>query len=408
MTGSVSQLPEPALLQRENGRSARRRANGSRAGSDLRQRLTDTVTVVAAALGQDPSVPRRPEAALELLETFTTQLLGGPPDGERLMLVARVRDLHAAVREEHLRQRHAKLAGVQQALEGLRDVGFPELIERTPQLLAATLGFDRVLISQVHESTWTPLRLHVRDDPAAGRPLSLAEGTGPEQLTHVTVEAEILRRRVPLVALDVQRDAGRLRRRPAALTGWRAYVAAPIMPEGKVIGLLHADYHLLGRDPDDFDRDMLSAFAAGFGQLLRAAALDERLRIQADQVRTATETLNLQVSERTSSDIVLAARPAGGAQAAAALLHLQPLPLPPGGRLELLLTPREREVMQLLATGARNHDIAARLVISEGTVKSHVKHILRKLGAATRGEAVSKYMRLAALSGPASAPAARG
>src|SRR5581483_5113239 len=56
------------------------------------------------------------------------------------------------------------------------------------------------------------------------------------------------------------------------------------------------------------------------------------------------------------------------------------------------LTRRELEVLRLMAAGDTNGRIARRLVISEGTVKSHVKHILRKLGAANRAEAVSRWL----------------
>jgi LuxR family transcriptional regulator, regulator of acetate metabolism len=61
-----------------------------------------------------------------------------------------------------------------------------------------------------------------------------------------------------------------------------------------------------------------------------------------------------------------------------------------------LLTSREHEVLALLAEGASNAAIAARLVISEATVKSHVRHILRKLRAANRTEAVIRYQTLVA------------
>jgi DNA-binding NarL/FixJ family response regulator len=50
-----------------------------------------------------------------------------------------------------------------------------------------------------------------------------------------------------------------------------------------------------------------------------------------------------------------------------------------------------------MARGSSNADIATELVISEGTVKSHVKHILRKMRASNRAQAVSCYMRLQAL-----------
>jgi DNA-binding NarL/FixJ family response regulator len=53
------------------------------------------------------------------------------------------------------------------------------------------------------------------------------------------------------------------------------------------------------------------------------------------------------------------------------------------------LTPREREVLDLLATGAPNKMIAADLFISEKTVSVHVSNILAKLGVANRGEAAA-------------------
>lgn len=61
------------------------------------------------------------------------------------------------------------------------------------------------------------------------------------------------------------------------------------------------------------------------------------------------------------------------------------------GRVEL--TERETEVFDLMVTGASNHTIADRLVITEGTVKSHVKHILRKYGAVNRAQATAWALR---------------
>ena len=53
------------------------------------------------------------------------------------------------------------------------------------------------------------------------------------------------------------------------------------------------------------------------------------------------------------------------------------------------LTEREREVLSLLAAGASNREIGARLYLAEGTVKNHVSNILGKLHAANRTHAVS-------------------
>jgi len=53
------------------------------------------------------------------------------------------------------------------------------------------------------------------------------------------------------------------------------------------------------------------------------------------------------------------------------------------------LSPREREVLALLADGMRNREIAERLVVSEATVKTHVRHVLEKLRLRNRSEAAA-------------------
>jgi LuxR family maltose regulon positive regulatory protein len=60
---------------------------------------------------------------------------------------------------------------------------------------------------------------------------------------------------------------------------------------------------------------------------------------------------------------------------------------PPGE----LLSPREREVLGLIARGLRNHEISEALFIADSTTKVHVRHILEKLGVRTRAEAVARY-----------------
>ena len=62
--------------------------------------------------------------------------------------------------------------------------------------------------------------------------------------------------------------------------------------------------------------------------------------------------------------------------------------------LTQLLTPRELEVLRLIADGRSNRAIAAALLLGEGTVKYHVKNILRKLGARSRTEAISRFVEL--------------
>jgi DNA-binding NarL/FixJ family response regulator len=69
--------------------------------------------------------------------------------------------------------------------------------------------------------------------------------------------------------------------------------------------------------------------------------------------------------------------------------------LPPQLAIELaqhvgeVVTPREVSVLKLIAAGNRNQDIAEQLCIAEDTVKGHVKHIMEKLGARDRTQAVA-------------------
>jgi DNA-binding NarL/FixJ family response regulator len=61
---------------------------------------------------------------------------------------------------------------------------------------------------------------------------------------------------------------------------------------------------------------------------------------------------------------------------------------PPAPEMPDDLTPREAEVLQLIAAGLTNTEIAERLVVSNATVKSHVNHIFAKIGARDRAQAV--------------------
>ena len=78
-------------------------------------------------------------------------------------------------------------------------------------------------------------------------------------------------------------------------------------------------------------------------------------------------------------------------------VHAEALAQPVAGGAQrvsgLPLTSREREILELIADGANNRVIAARLAISRHTVKFHVASILDKLGAGSRTEAVAMALR---------------
>ena len=72
-----------------------------------------------------------------------------------------------------------------------------------------------------------------------------------------------------------------------------------------------------------------------------------------------------------------------------------PLPAAAGS---VRLTPRQQEVLQLLGQGASTEDIASMLHVSRETVRNHVRHVLRELGAHSRLEAVARAHELGLLS----------
>jgi ATP/maltotriose-dependent transcriptional regulator MalT len=62
----------------------------------------------------------------------------------------------------------------------------------------------------------------------------------------------------------------------------------------------------------------------------------------------------------------------------------------PAPALDEPLSERERTVLRLIAAGMRNSEIAVRLIVSENTVKAHVKSIYRKLGVGDRVQAINR------------------
>ena len=120
------------------------------------------------------------------------------------------------------------------------------------------------------------------------------------------------------------------------------------------------------------EQDLIGALQAGAdGYILKSAEPDE-LRNAIIQVQQGMAVLSPQVTRQ-----VIQALQREGNQGA-----------------EPLLSERELEVLRCLAEGLTTMQTADQLVISENTVKTHVRHILEKLEASNRAEAVNKAVRL--------------
>jgi DNA-binding NarL/FixJ family response regulator len=140
------------------------------------------------------------------------------------------------------------------------------------------------------------------------------------------------------------------------------------------------------------DRSVIEALRAGArGYLTKDAGADEiqqALRKVTRGQAVIDPAVQHHLVDAVAGDAGHPPAPASAGQAPGRVGGASPGPQLPDG-----LTPREAEVLALIAEGLSNAEIAARLVVSEATVKSHVNHLLSKTGARDRAQAVSYAYR---------------
>jgi DNA-binding CsgD family transcriptional regulator len=332
----------------------------------------------------------------EVIERLTAA--GG--DGQRGVAVGdlgaalvALQSLRSEVHDHDVHDRLDRLSAIEAGLAPLRWIQDPDdLLARACEAVVHSGGFDRALLSRVEDRIWRPWKAYAVHEGEDERDFRQWMGTAPEiPLDHLLLESEMVRRHGPALVQDPDHDP-RVYRPMIEASGLTPYVAAPIMPAGRVIGFLHADNE--SGLVSELDRDVLGAFADGFGHIFERAVLLRRLQDQREQVREAMLTVEHVLADLANAELDLAGR-STRARADPDTVRLSAgSPLARSSRLDLLLTARELEVLELMATGATNNRIAEQLVITDGTVKSHVKRVLRKLHSANRAEAISRYLRL--------------
>ncbi len=327
----------------------------------------------------------------DALRSVVEELRDGHPG--RADLWSTLIELHQVQRElveQRLVQRLEALGRVREALGRLRELGpISEILRRAATELSDSCGLDRVLLSQVKEARLLPVHAHFRDDAAGAERAVEALRETPLALEYPVIETELMRRRRATIVSNPGGNS-RVLRPPIPVEEGISYVAAPIVLDGAAIGFFHGAY--VDRHVESLERDAVWAFADGFAQVFERAVLRRRVREQRRQLRELVAWTDAMAAELSEGAIELEV---GGEPASAAV---RPAALPAAdadtSRLGELLTRRELDVLRLLARGDSNKAIATELVVSEGTVKFHVKNILRKLRAANRVEAASRYMQL--------------
>jgi DNA-binding CsgD family transcriptional regulator len=309
-------------------------------------------------------------------------------------LLAELNSLVKEIRDSMLNRQSDMLQGIAAALDRLRGAESTSLmIERVTIEVCRSCGVDRCVLFRVDGASLVAESIHFAQDKEFEEQWGALVRANPPQLDPRDREVQALRRRVPII-VDPEATAGM--REIATAAHSTGYVAAPVVVRGQVIGLLLADRYFSGVRVDPVCRDVIATFAAGFGYALERNVLIDRTRSQLRKMREMMAEMEGSMEELFHGGASLR-RDSRGPAEEPELRHLSPA-LPNSSRLSSLLTRRELEVMDLMARGASNGDIANQLVISEGTVKSHVKHILRKLRAANRAQAVSTYMRVQTVS----------
>jgi len=369
--GWASATPRPSAVARRL-EEARAQHGVERAGDPVRA-VADAIdahaTLVRGALEQAGD-----DAALAALEAVLDLSL-----------------LDRELLEDEARRRLTALLQVQEGLSKLRAIdSVAAIVDRAPRELVESCGFDRAVLFRVHEGRMVMEAAYFGEDVEGAQKMVAFAQTVAPLLDHMLLETQMIRRHSPAIVVDAKNDP-RVNRPIIDFSLTHSYVAAPVMPTGKVIGFLHADRLYSGRTVDEIDRDTVWAFAEGFGYAYERTVLMERMRRQRDEVRRALASADEAARALQDADLDLRkVEPLQRSPAAQSLAEAQ-------SRVHAMLTRREIEVLRLMAVGRTNPQIAEELVISTGTVKSHVKRVLRKLHASNRAEAASTYIRLANL-----------
>lgn len=362
---------------------------------DSAGKLTGLELSPSRATSLDPQAAYQALTAAEEAVAAGLHRLEAPHSAEAARLVGlsiQLRQMQVYLRDSLLGMFTQRICDVQRALRRLRAAPtLDDLIQRVPSEIHE-LGFRRSLISQIHKSHWVARAGYVEGNPELAQAMVLAGSEHPCPMSSALVENDMLRARQPILVHNPQTHP-RMHRELIDVTGTRSYVAAPLVAGDKTIGFVHADQPSGAAGVAESDRDLLAMFTEGVSYALERSMLRERLQSLRCRIDEHARQVSDTITEFMDSDIEIGAADAAGAPDTQTE---RPRRTPPLATSEFdesapVLTRRERQVLRQMAAGDTNARIARTLVVSEGTVKSHVKHILRKLGATHRAEAVSLY-----------------
>ncbi|MDH6246436.1 LuxR C-terminal-related transcriptional regulator [Mycobacterium sp. OTB74] len=354
--------------------------------STLAERVEATLSSAAEHLGSKLANPTSMTLAERLAETRRrlerrASLVAEDDSAATDQLLISILLLQSELLDRDLSLRVRCLSEIRTALADLRGLSPSEIIHAAPVVLSRELAFARTMISTVRGSLWLPQYLHIEheeSDPRSKPFREYVEGAH-FQLADAPLETELVRKRCGALVLSPVEDK-RTFKGLIEVAGCRGYVAAPITVQGRAIGMLHADQP----EPDGIltmdHLNQLEAFAECLSVVFESAVLEAKAVQQRVEVGSLCAHVDEMLTRPTRSPSWLSSgEPEVGSYHRTCR------------SAALSLTAREREIMAHVATGATNGQIARCLVISEGTVKSHLKHIAKKLNTSSRAAAVAVY-----------------
>ncbi|HEY5852626.1 MAG TPA: helix-turn-helix transcriptional regulator [Aldersonia sp.] len=240
---------------------------------------------------------------------------------------------------------------------------------------AARLGFDRVLFSSVQSGRWHPRSLHSRCSAEWANSQIGSEARAGFQLPSAAAQPHPAHVDAMTMLAHSGREFGfSLWQRSKSKDFWMM----PVIHQQRVIGIMHADCYLQDRLASRSEVDALYRFCTQLSVVIvhSATMAEPTIRGFGSEVRRQSSVEKVATVSTLARTHPVQATPSTGAEPEA----------------DWCLSQREVEVIALMAEGLTNAQIGRRLTITEGTVKSHVKRILRKTSSSNRAEAVAIWM----------------
>lgn len=264
-------------------------------------------------------------------------------------------------------------------------MGTASLLERAAEAICDLPGIERSMVFQREGAILRAKATAFVEHDEWARDCQAFSAEKCYDLTPQRPETLIVLRRSAAIVTDAMNDPNAFRPIVHKLET-TSYVGAPIIAYGEVVATVHGDAYFSKRSVDEVDRDVLAAFASALGPLVERAILIDHLRSERQSAERMSRRILGAPDDRFDAAMVDSPR-----------ISLQGPPWQTPNSLMSALTRREYEILQLMIKGATNAEIGRTLFLSEGTVKSHVRHILRKFGVANRGQAVAAYLDSIAL-----------